>query len=219
MLSNIYLHEVLDKWFSEQVKPRLKAKAALVRFADDAVMIFSQESDARRAMEVLPKRLGRYGLTVHPEKTRLIRFIHPKALKGGLRTERQWEAFDFLGFTHYWGLSSKGNWVVKRKTQKARFGRALKAAATWCKWNRHLPLQEQQKTLTLKLRGHFNYYGIVGNYNALNSFSYQVCRAWHKWLNRRTRGNPMSWAIFNKLLARYPLPAPQVRHSHHVAKL
>lgn len=219
LLSNIYLHEVLDKWFSEQVKPRLKAEAYLVRFADDAVMIFAGESDARRVMEVLPKRLSKYGLTVHSEKTRLIRFTRPKTSKGSSGTDRQWEAFNFLGFTHYWGLSNKGNWVVKRKTQKSRFSRALKTVARWCKWNRHLPVQEQQRALALKLRGHYNYYGITGNYGALASFDFQVRKVWHKWLNRRTRGNSLSWDVFNRLLVRYPLPAPKIGHSIFAAKL
>lgn len=219
MLSNIYLHEVLDKWYSEQVQPRLRERAYLVRFADDAVMIFSDEWDALRVMEVLPKRFGKYGLKVHPEKTRIIQFTRPRNLKANRRSRGQRETFDFLGFTHYWGLSRKGNWIVKRKTEKSRFGRALKAVAHWCKWNRHMPIREQHKALQLKLRGHYNYYGITGNIYALRSFWYEVHKVWRKWLNRRTRGNAMLWEKLNLLLLRYPLPSPRVVHSIYAAKL
>jgi len=219
MLSNIYLHEVLDKWYFEQVQLRLRERAYLVRFADDAVMIFSDERDPLRVMEVLPKRFGKYGLKVHPEKTRMIRFNRPRNLKANWRSGGQRETFDFLGFTHYWGFSRKGNWIVKRKTEKSRFGRALRAVSRWCKWNRHMSIREQHKALQLKLRGHYNYYGITGNLYALRSFWYEVHKVWRKWLNRRTRGNAMLWEKFNLLLLRYPLPAPRVVHSIYVAKL
>jgi group II intron reverse transcriptase/maturase len=200
MLSNIYLHEALDKWFMEVVRPRMRGKAYLVRFADDAVLIFCHEEDARRVMEALPKRFGKYGFTVHPEKTRLIRFR-----KSGSATERKVSSsFTFLGFTHYWGRSRKGNWVVKRKTEKSRFSRALKAGAEWCKRNRHLLVKEQHKALSRKLWGHYGYYGITGNARSLQNFLYQVQRVWHKLLNRRSRGNHMLWGKFNLLLKRYP---------------
>jgi RNA-directed DNA polymerase len=215
MLSNIYLHEVLDKWFTEVVRPRMRGKAYLVRFADDAVLIFSEEQDARRVMEVLPKRFGKYGLTVHPEKTRLIRFRKPGSPTG----RKGSSSFNFLGFTHYWGRSRKGSWVVKIKTEKSRFSRALKAVAEWCKRNRHLPVKEQHKALGRKLWGHYGYYGITGNARALQNFRYQVQRVWCKWLNRRSRGNHMPWEKFNLLLRRYPLPPVRVVHSVYAAKL
>jgi hypothetical protein len=208
MLSNIYLHEVLDKWFMEVVRPRLRGKAYLVRFADDAVLVFSDERDARRVGEVLPKRFGKYGLTVHPEKTRLIRFGRP-----GSPTERKGSS------THYWGLSRKGNWVVKRKTEKSRFSRALKSVAEWCKRNRHLPVKEQHKVLGRKLLGHYSYYGITGNARSLQHFRYQVLRVWRKWLNRRSRGNHMPWEKFALLLRRYPFSPVRVVHSVYAAKL
>lgn len=215
MLSNIYLHEVLDTWFLEVVRPRLRGKAYLVRFADDAVLVFSDEQDARRVMEVLPKRCGKYGLTVHPEKTRLIGFGKP-----GTPAEKKGSgSFAFLGFTHYWGRSRKGTWVVKRKTEKSRFGRALKAVAEWCKRNRHLPVREQQRALGRKLWGHYSYYGITGNARSLQNFLYQVQRVWRKWLNRRSRGNHMPWEKFNLLLKRYPLPPIKVVHSVYAANL
>jgi group II intron reverse transcriptase/maturase len=215
MLSNIYLHKVLDKWFMEVVRPRLRGKAYLVRFADDAVFIFSDEQDARRVMEVLPKRFGKYGLAVHPEKTRMIRFEKP----GSLEDRKGNSSFAFLGFTHYWGRSRKGNWVVKRKTEKSCFSRALKAVAEWCKHNRHLPVREQQETLGRKLRGHYGYYGITGNFRSLQRFLFQVQRVWCNWLNRRSRGNHMPWEKFYLLLKRYPLPPVRVVHSVYAAKL
>jgi len=215
MLSNIYLHEVLDKWFMEVVRPRLRGRAYLVRFADDAVLVFSDERDARRVREVLPKRFGKYGLTLHPEKTRLIRFERP-----GSPTERKGSgSFNFLGFTHYWGHSRKGNWVVKRKTEKSRFSRALRAVSEWCKRNRHLPVKEQHRALGRKLWGHYSYYGITGNARSLGNFRYQVWRVWCKWLNRRSRGNHMPWEKFYLLRGRYPLPPVRVVHSVYAAKL
>ena len=209
ILSNVYLHEVLDTWFSEQVMPRLRGKASLVRFADDAVMILSNERDAQRVMEVLPKRFGQYGLTVHPEKTQMIRFTRPTSDDGeGGRT------FSFLGFTHYWGRSRKGYWTVKRKTEKGRLSRALKAMNDWCRRNRHQHLREQQKVLRSKLRGHYNYYGITGNFRALQRFFFEVRKAWQKWLNRRTRGNPMPWQKFLTMESHYPLLRPRIAHSY-----
>ena len=122
MLSNIYLHEVLDQWFYEEVKPRMRGQAHLVRYADDAVLVFADEQDAKRVLAVLPKRFEKYGLTVHPEKTRLVRFTKPDAAgKGG------GGSFDLLGFTHYWGRSRRGAWVVKRKTASKRLTRASEA--------------------------------------------------------------------------------------------
>ena len=209
ILSNVYLHEVLDTWFAEQVRPRLRGRASLVRFADDAVVILSDERDAQRVMEVLPKRFGKYGLRVHPEKTRMVRFTRPSSDDDGRR-----EIFTFLGFTHYWGRSRKGNWVVKRRTEKGRFGRALKAVRDWCRRNRHRHLREQQKVLRSKLQGHYNYYGITGNICALQRYFYEVCRVWQKWLNRRTRGNPMPWRKFQSLFRCYPLPTPRIVHSY-----
>jgi len=215
ILSNIYLHDVLDKWFMEVVRPRLRGKAYLVRFADDAVLIFSDEQDACRVMEVLPKRFGKYRLTVHPEKTRIVHFRKPESPS----KKKGSGSFNFLGFTHYWGRSRRGNWVVKRKTEKSRFSRALKAIAMWCKRHRHLPVREQQEALRRKLLGHYSYYGITGNYRLLSNFLHQVLRVWRKWLNRRSRGNHMPWEKFNLLLRRYPLPPVRVVHSVYAAKL
>jgi RNA-directed DNA polymerase len=217
MLSNIYLHDVLDKWFEAEVKPRLKGKAFLIRFADDAVLVFARKEDAERVMEVLPKRFGKYGLTIHPKKTRLIYFGKTQKRDEGGPEPPRWEKFNFLGFTHYWGRSRNGAWVVKRKTESERFTRALKSIATWCRWNRHKPLGEQQRVLSLKLRGHYAYYGITGNGRCLSNFLFQVMRAWQKWLSRRSNRSYITWARFNQLLQRYPLPPARVVHSVYAA--
>lgn len=219
MLSNIYLHEVLDKWFANEVKPSLKGEGFLIRFADDAVLVFARKEDAKQVMDALPERFGKYGLTVHPEKTRLIRFGKPRKREGGTQEPPRWEKLNFLGFTHYWGRSRKGNWVVLRKTESSRFTRALKKIAEWCKRNRHKPLGEQQRALAQKLRGHYAYYGITGNFRCLNSFLWEVQTVWRKWLERRTRGHRLTWERFSRLLQRYPLPAARVVHSCYAAKL
>ena len=180
VLANVYLHEVLDTWFEQTVKPRLNGRASLIRYADDAVLVFEREGDARRVLDVLPKRFGKYGLTLHPEKTRLVPFrgLRPGAPPGP-RDERP-GTFDFLGFTHYWGRARTGTWTVKRKTASDRFRRSLKSIAEWCRDHRFLSISEQQAALTAKLRGHFAYYGITGNSRSLSSFRHHARRAWHK---------------------------------------
>jgi group II intron reverse transcriptase/maturase len=218
MLSNIYLHEVLDRWFEAEVKPRLKGKAFLIRFADDAVLVFAQRGDAERVLEVLPKRFGRYGLTVHPEKTRLICFGKPQKRGEGTSEPPRWEKFNFLGFTHYWGRSRKGAWAVRRKTESSRFSRALGSITEWCRRNRHRPLGEQQRVLSWKLTGHYAYYGITGNAKCLRSFYGEVQRIWRKWLMRRSRGQYLRWERFKQMLRRYPLPPARVVHSCCTAK-
>jgi len=209
-LANVYLHDALDVWFEKEVKPRLSGRAFMVRFADDAVMVFSNEKDARRVMEVLPKRLGSYGLTLHPTKTRLIHFRPPSAGREQPRASGK-QSFDFLGFTHHWARSRRGFWVVKRKTASSRFGRALKRASEWFRSVRHRPVAWQHQKLVQKLRGHINYYGIAGNSEALCRFLYEVRRLWRKWLDRRSHKARMGWARFQRLQVRYPLPRPVVR--------
>ena len=118
-----------------------------------------------------------------------------------------------LWFTHYWGLSRRGNWVVKRKTAPSRFTRALRTIARWCRFQRHRPIVEQHHTLCQKLRGHFAYYGITSNAPALWRFQREVARVWHKWLSRRRRAGAIPWPRFNRLLERHPLPRAVVVHS------
>ena len=214
MLSNIYLHYVLDEWFEQVVKPRLKGRVFLVRFADDFVIGFTDRDDARRVMEVMPKRFGKYGLTIHPDKTRLVPFRRPRRGGDDHAAKRQGPGtFDLLGFTHYWGQSRSGKWVVKRKTATGRLTRALRKVARWCRFNRHQPIAAQHKALRKKLQGHFQYYGITGNGPALCSFANEVRRAWRYWLARRDRKRRLPWKRFNQLLQRFPLPRAVVVHS------
>ena len=211
MLSNIYLHSVLDEWFEDQIKPLLEGRAFLVRFADDFVIGFSKERDARRVMAVLPKRFGKYGLTIHPDKTRLIDFRSPgKGRKGEPGT------FDFLGFTHYWGQSRKGRDFIKRKTAKDRVARAVRNLGLWCRKYRHAPMIWQRRSLNRKLVGHYAYFGITGNIRMLNRVFHQARRIWCKWLRRRTRGNQgMTWERFEVLTKTcFPLATPRIVHSY-----
>lgn len=205
LLANVYLHEVLDVWFEQEVRPRLDGSAELIRYADDAVMVFARETDAHRVLNVLAKRFAKYGLTLHPEKTKLIDFRRPTGNGDDPGT------FDVLGFTHFWGLTRKRIWVVQRKTSRSGFGRALKRVADWCRKSRHLPVREQLKTLASKVRGHYNYFGITGNSRALGRFLYEVKRAWQRWLFRRSDRAHMQWGRFNLLGSR--LPTPRIVHS------
>jgi group II intron reverse transcriptase/maturase len=215
LLANVYLHDVLDVWFEREVKPRLQGRAFLLRYADDFVMGLACEEDAHRVLDVLPKRFGKYGLTLHPDKTRLVPFHRPPAQSGRSHAPRRPSpgSFDLLGCTHYWGRSRRGFWVVKRKTAQARLSRALTRIANWCRLHRHRPVGEQHRTLIQKLHGHFAYYGITGNARALPGFRTAVLCIWKKWLARRRRCGFLSWATFNRLLKRYRLPAAIVIHS------
>jgi len=214
MLANIYLHYVLDKWFEQEVQPRLAGKAYLIRYADDFVIGFANQKDALRVQEVLPKRFERYGLKLHPDKTRLVRFTKPSDPNtNGQGPSEEPESFDLLGFTHYWARSLRGNWVVKRKTSKSRLGRALKATHQWCRRHLHDPLARQQQALGRKIRGHCAYYGITGNSASLSAYRMWVLRIWRYWLSRRNRERGMTWDRFNQLLARYPLPSAVAIHS------
>jgi RNA-directed DNA polymerase len=205
LLANVYLHEVIDKWFANDVRPRLHGQAELVRYADDFVIVFTREEDARRVLGVLPKRLARYGLTLHPTKTRLVHFRPPGPGRGEPGT------FDFLGFTHLWGLSRKGRWVVKRKTARGRFNRALKRVWQWCKLNRHRAVRDQHRHLCWMVRGHYGYYGITGNSRALGNFQYRVVLAWLRWLRRRSQRS-MTLERSRALLEQYPLPPLRIMH-------
>jgi len=212
LLANIYLHEVLDAWFADEVQPRLKGRGFLIRYADDAVFVFSREEDARRVLEVLPKRFGKYGLTLHPDKTRLVPFQRPPKYptpKGSSGpTPAPPGSFDFLGFTHVWARSLKGNWVIRRRTAKDRFARSLHRVWEWCRTHRHLPIAEQWRALVQKLRGHYGYYGIKSNSWSLERFRDLVLRAWKRWLSRRSQLGVINWKDMLQLLERFPLPGP-----------
>jgi len=212
ILSNIFLHHVLDQWFEVEVRPRLGGKATLVRFADDFVMTFETHHDAQRVLEVLGKRLGRYGLTLHPDKTRFIDFRPQR--RGDRPPDCKDPPFDFLGFTHTWVKSQKGKNVVRQTTAKSRLARALTALKDWCRKNRHRPMLEQHARLSAALDGHFAYYGITGNIWQLGRYRQQVTKTWHKWLGRRTRAKPLSWDRLNAFLDRHPLPRARIIHRY-----
>ncbi len=212
-LSNIFLHHVLDEWFEHEVRPRLAGRCTLVRFADDAVMAFEDVLDAKRVLGVLGKRLARYGLTLHPDKTRFVDFRNT-ASNGMADPATDGTTFTFLGFTYIWGKSRAGKNVVRLVTAKNRYSRALAAVAAWCRFNRHQPIPDQHHHLTAMMRGHYAYYGITGNSRRLSWYAYQVARIWQKWLSRRDRGSRLHWRRFTALLKRCPLPAPRIVHRY-----
>jgi RNA-directed DNA polymerase len=214
LLSNLFLHYVLDDWFMQYVRPRLQGEAFLIRYADDFVVGVAREDDARWIMEVLPERMSKYGLTVHPEKTRLVRFTPPDDADSSPtdRNPSEPRTFDFLGFTHYWARTRQGGWAIQRKTATSRFRRALRAVWEWCQKHLHDPVQAQHRTLRLKLQGHYAYYGIRGNSQRLSAFLRGVHRIWKHWLGRRDNAGPLTWADYNRLCSRYPLPRVRIVH-------
>lgn len=209
LLANIYLHTVLDEWFDHEVKPRLRGPCFLLRYADDFVIGFAEESDARRVMAVLPKRFERFGLAIHPDKTRLVRFQRPSDQDGDAGPG----SFDLLGFTHYWGQSRGGAWVIKRKTSCRRLTRALTAMRAWFKEHLHDPVRKQWETLRKKLLGHYGYYGITGNANAIALFRTEVGILWKGALGHRSQKGYLNVKAYKALTDRFPLPQAKVVHS------
>lgn len=209
LLANVYLHEVLDLWVAQMVKPRMKGEIKLYRFADDLIICFENKEDAERVLKVLPKRFEKYGLKLHPEKTKLIEFGR-SAWSKSLRTGNKPETFDFLGFTHNCGTSRKGKFVVQVRTMRKRLKRSLKKVTEWCRMNRHQPLQIQGQRLSQILRGHYNYYGRRSNTQCIRRFYRIVRRTWWKWLNRRGRKGNLPLKRFRKILLRYKLPQPRI---------
>jgi group II intron reverse transcriptase/maturase len=208
MFGNVYLHYVLDLWFEHEIKPRLQGQARLIRYADDFVIGFERRGDAERVLAVLYKRMARYGLTLHPDKTRLIPFERPRRGKSGVSDSG---SFDFLGFTMYWCRTRRGGWRLGMKTRKARVQRTLVSLSEWCRRHRHLPLKDQHAALGRRLRGHFRYFGVNGNMPSLQQVQYQATRVWLKWLRRRSqRGGRMTWDRFGAVLRAHPLPAPRI---------
>jgi RNA-directed DNA polymerase len=220
LLANVYLHEVLDQWFETEVRPRMRGKAFAVRYADDFVLVFALEADARRVYEVLPKRFAKFGLTIHPAKTKLVRFHRPRRASTDKDHAQDGNpgSFVLLGFIHFWSRSLRGNWVIRRRTASNRFRRALKRIDEWCRRNRHRPIEEQHRQLSLKLHGHYAYYGITGNSYAIGRFQWWVGRTWRRWLNRRSQRARMPWDTFNRLLEHYALPPARCVHSALLTK-
>src|SRR5271169_4183830 len=215
-LSNIFLHHVLDEWFEFEVRPRLTGRCILIRFADDAVLAFEDFLDAKRVLGVLGKRFARYGLSLHPDKTRFVDFRNNRP-NGTDHPETNGTSFTFLGFTHIWGKSRAGKNVVRQVTAKNRYARALAAVTDWCRRNRHQPIPDQSAHLTAMMRGHYAYYGISGNFRRISWYAYQVVRIWQKWLSRRDRGRRLLWNQFTALRKRHPLPAARIVHRYTFA--
>jgi group II intron reverse transcriptase/maturase len=210
LLANIYLHYVLDEWFEHEVRPRLRGQAAEIRYADDFMLCFQYREDAERVLAVLTKRFAKYGLTLHPEKTRLLAFGR-SALPRHVHAPKP-ATFDFLGFTHLCARSRRGRFAIHVRTMRTRLRRSVKVVAQWCQHHRHDPVEEQAAALNAKLRGHYQYYGRPTNSRSLWQFYRQVRRIWHKWLNRRTRGKTLPWPDFGHLLDRHPLLRPRICH-------
>jgi group II intron reverse transcriptase/maturase len=207
LLGNIYLHDVLDRWFHREVRPRRRGRACLVRYADDFVIGFQYREDAERVLAVLHQRMQRYGLTLHPAKTRLLDFRRPPAAQ---QRGRGPGTFDFVGFTLYWRRSRRGRWYMACKTRRARLGRSIQAVYAWCRRQRHQEVGVQHAGLRSRLQGHYNYFGVNGNLESLTCLLYHAHRAWHKWLNRRSQRARLTWKRFLELLQTYPLPRPRV---------
>lgn len=206
LLGNVYLHHVLDVWFERDVLPRLRGKAELVRFADDFVIAFEFECDAKRVRQVIGQRFDRFGLTLHPDKTRLFSFQRPRTPKGERPT-----TFDFLGFTHYWGLGREGYWLPRVKTRTARLRRSISSISEWCRRHRHLSIKEQHAALVKRTTGHLNYFAVNGNMRSLHKYLHGVRRIWHKWLNRRSQRSRLIWTRYCDLLRDYPLPSAHIK--------
>jgi RNA-directed DNA polymerase len=209
LLANVYLHEVLDRWFADMVVPRCRGKVLLIRYADDFIIGCELEEDAQRIMKVLPLRFGKYGLEINAEKTKLVRFVCPPRASDRIPAGDKPDTFTFLGFTHYWGKTWKGGHTIKRKTEGKRLRRALTSFWEWCRTNRHRPLEQQYRDLCAKLRGYYQYYGVRCNSQCLGLVYYTVQRAWRYWLNRRG-GRKLTWQAFGRLMAKYALPCPKI---------
>jgi RNA-directed DNA polymerase len=207
LLGNIYLHYVLDRWFATEVKPRLRGKTTLLRYCDDFIIGFEREEDARRVRVVLEKRLERFGLTLHPDKTRLLPFWRPPTTQ---QSGQGPATFDFVGFTFYWRRTRTGHWRMGCKTRRASLRRAKQAIYDWCRRHRHQSVEAQHAALSRRLRGHFNYFGVNGNFQSLLRLVGATKRAWYKWLCRRSQRKRLTWERFTDFLRQRPLPRPRI---------
>ncbi|WP_136078771.1 group II intron reverse transcriptase/maturase [Pontiella desulfatans] len=215
ILANIYLHHVLDSWFKETVKAHVKGFCELVRYADDFVCVVQYEQDAQRIERVLKKRFERYALEIHPEKSRRMSFGRYEA-ENAVRQDRRPNTFDFLGFTHYCDRTRQGRFKLGRKTSRKKYAAKCRDLNEWLKENRNrTKTKEWWKSLSAKLRGHYQYYGVSGNYRCIASYYSLTLGRVRKWLNRRSQKRSMSWAKFYDYLSHYPLPKPTIRHNFY----
>jgi group II intron reverse transcriptase/maturase len=216
LLANIFLHTVLDVWFHEGMGPWLRERNSMVRFADDAVLVFENRDECEWVSKVMAVRMSDFGLTLHPTKTHIVdfRFTQERNKRPG---EHIGGSFDFLGFTHVWKRSRRGAWIVTRRTAKKRYAKALHNAYAYCQRHRHDPIAEQQQRLCRMMLGHYAYYGITGNAKSIRNFAHQVPHIWHKWLQRRSGMRKLTWERFNRLLKRFPLPTPRIVHRYYAS--
>jgi len=211
LLANVYLHHALDAWFVNEVKPRMTGRCFIVRFADDFVIGCEREDDTRRIMGVLPKRFERFGLTIHPTKTTLCEYSKPAPQRS---SSKALSTLNFLGLTHYWTRSRRGNWVIKRQTERRRQRRFMSRLWQWCKAHRHDSLNEQHALLCAKLRGYYQYYGVRSNYKALEAVYEHAERAWRHWRSRCSQKSQINWGEYvARIKAAYPLPIPRLVHA------
>ena len=206
LLCNVYLHYVLDQWMINTVRPLLQGEMFMVRYADDFIIGLECYADAQRVMNTLPKRMNKYGLNIHPDKTKLIDF-NPYGKDKAL-------TFNFLGFTHYWARSKKGIAVVKRRTIAQRLRNGIKKIEDNCRNNRHERLKIQHKQLKAQLHGLYQYYGIRSNFRAIKTFYRTVLQRWYYWLNRRSQTNSYTWKGYKKLLEHFVFPRPRIIHNN-----
>jgi len=213
MLSNIFLHYVLDLWFEKKVKPQARGACFLVRYADDFICMVQYVDDAQRIEQALRERFAKFNLELHPEKTRVISFGRYER-ENAKRQNRKANTFDFLGFTHYSGLSRKGKFIVGRQTSRKKFRMKCRELNNWLrKIRNYKKTKEWWPILQAKLRGHYQYYGVSGNMQALRRFYSLTLRMTVKWLNRRSQRKSYSWKGFYKYLDHYPLPEPKIVHN------
>jgi hypothetical protein len=191
------LHPALDEWVERDVRPRLKGRGFLMRFAADFCLGGEREADARQIMAVLPKRFARVGLPMHPEKTAVLAFGKPEARQASAKGNG---TFEFLGLTHDWAKSRRGFGVIKRRTASQRLRRTKKSLWRWCRTNRHAPLKYPYQMLCLKLRGHCRYDGSRGDFRLLEDVRRFAEQAWRYWLRRRSSKRAIGWETFPRLL-------------------
>ena len=210
ILANIYLHYALDLWFTRRFIKSCEGMVRLIRYADDFVVCFQRRSDAEQFRMELDGRLGKFGLEVAAEKTKILEFGPLAALKAKARGEKP-QTFDFLGLTHFCSRTRDGRrFRMKRKTSRKKFKAKLLAFKEWLKESRTLPTPELMKTAAAKLRGHFAYYGVTDNSEGIGQFNHEARKLLVKWLNRRGKSGCLTWEKFKKLLEKYPLPKPRI---------
>jgi group II intron reverse transcriptase/maturase len=212
LLSNLYLHYVLDLWFERVVRSRLRGEARLVRYIDDFVICFQYREDAIRVEAALRRRLEKFSLTLEPDKTRLVEFGRFAQRQAGKRGRTRPETLYFLGMTLYCSRNLKGNFKVGMRTEKSRLRRSLATLRERMRQIRHFAITDQVHEINLILRGHYAYYGIAGNLRSLLKVYRTVERYWRKMLQSRSRdGKRLTWEIFTKIKERCPLLRPKLR--------